>query len=786
MSRGIFRLKYKVALLVLSVSLACAGTIGLFSFLTAKHHVSEMMDLEYMGSVNRVKQLIRDYLEHAGHEVRFLLHLSPVQGIIRARSNNGFDPVESLSLKQWKRQLENIFEQDAHVDGRYMQISLLDASGVELVRVERNGAGVRTVPEGELQDTSAEPFFSRAMKLERDGIYTSPFHLHRERGRVVMPPIPVIQFASPVFDREGNRCAVLLICFSAKDILNVKHMFGKKMDSGNIFISDQAGFYLYNSRYPSREWGGAQNLGSGANLAQDYTDEPASRILSGDEGVAFFDGRELFYSTLRISGELSLTIGLDAPREMVEAPLRQFRIFLVFVIAGILAMTWAFSAYFVRPILASIHALTAATARIALGDLQTEVTVSSNDEIRDLTEGFSSMLEALRKKTGRLTGLYELGVRKEKSAREVADRMVSFIASTTGSGMAFVERANGNGREVVSCFKDGRIVRAGKFPLEGAACEEILREGKAFCCDQAQARFPLDAFLKEQHVNGYAAVPVVSGNGKPIGTVAAARRRAVVPAGEDIELLHTLSRLIALEWEQEAHISEIKEASLDTIHRLARAAEYRDKDTGAHLQRMSRYAAAIARRMGMDERMVESILYAAPMHDVGKIGVPDRILLKPGKLDAEEWEIMKQHTLLGELILEGSQNHYIKLAKIIAATHHERWDGTGYPMGLKGEEIPLIGRITAVADVFDALTSRRPYKEPFPLENAFAIIKEGKGSHFDPKVVEAFFAVREEVLTIRTAYRDEDENRQSTVISDKQGVIYKQGLPITSFLISAH
>ena len=202
----------------------------------------------------------------------------------------------------------------------------------------------------------------------------------------------------------------------------------------------------------------------------------------------------------------------------------------------------------------------------------------------------------------------------------------------------------------------------------------------------------------------------------------------------------------------------IKNASLDTILRLSRAAEYKDEDTGAHILRMSNYSAAIAGRMGLDENVVDSILYAAPMHDIGKIGTPDHILLKPGKLDPDEWEIMKQHAVNGARILEGSDAGFIKLGEVIALTHHEKWDGSGYPKGLKGSKIPQAGRITAIADVFDALTSKRPYKEPFSLEKSFVIIKEGRGNHFDPDVVDAFFAVEDEILAIRDNYKDEHES----------------------------
>lgn len=201
----------------------------------------------------------------------------------------------------------------------------------------------------------------------------------------------------------------------------------------------------------------------------------------------------------------------------------------------------------------------------------------------------------------------------------------------------------------------------------------------------------------------------------------------------------------------EAH-ERLRNASLDTIYRLSRAAEYKDEDTSVHIQRMSHYAATLAERMGMSSVDTETLLYSAPMHDIGKLGIPDRILLKPGKLDSDEWKVMKQHTLFGEQILEDSDSDFIKLGKTIAVTHHEKWDGSGYPHGSEGEQIPIQGRIVAVADVFDALTSRRPYKDPFSNDRAFQIVEEGRGSHFDPDLVDAFLGAKSEILETQATY----------------------------------
>ncbi len=208
-------------------------------------------------------------------------------------------------------------------------------------------------------------------------------------------------------------------------------------------------------------------------------------------------------------------------------------------------------------------------------------------------------------------------------------------------------------------------------------------------------------------------------------------------------------------------VSEVRKAwdrlrsiSLDTVFRLTRAAEYRDEDTGEHIQRMSHYTSLMARRMGLALTTVELIRYASTLHDVGKIGIPDSILLKPGKLDPPEWETMKTHTTIGGRILDGSKADFMKMGRVIALTHHEKWDGSGYPNGLKGADIPLVGRITAIADVFDALTSRRPYKEPFSLDEALDIIKSSKGNHFDPAVVDAFLESWDDIREIRGRFAD--------------------------------
>jgi putative two-component system response regulator len=197
------------------------------------------------------------------------------------------------------------------------------------------------------------------------------------------------------------------------------------------------------------------------------------------------------------------------------------------------------------------------------------------------------------------------------------------------------------------------------------------------------------------------------------------------------------------------------QAQLETVERLAILAEYKDKVTGRHIQRMSEYSAVIARGLNLPPSEVELILHASRMHDVGKIAVPEAILRKPAELDNNEWKVMRQHSTIGGRILENSSSQILQAGKVIALHHHERWDGGGYPAGLSGSDIPLWGRICAVADVFDAVTSERPYKPAFPNEEALKILRDGKGKHFDPRVIDVFFECLEDIFAIQHKYQDE-------------------------------
>jgi putative two-component system response regulator len=210
----------------------------------------------------------------------------------------------------------------------------------------------------------------------------------------------------------------------------------------------------------------------------------------------------------------------------------------------------------------------------------------------------------------------------------------------------------------------------------------------------------------------------------------------------------------ALEQKVRERTEELNKTRLEVIRRLGRAAEYKDNETGLHVIRMSYYSRLIAEAHELDDDWVELLFNAAPMHDIGKIGIPDSILLKKAKLSDDEWDIMRQHPIYGAEIIGDHPSPLMQLSREISLSHHEKWDGTGYPHKLKGEDIPLSGRIIAIADVFDALTTERPYKKAWSVEEAVKHIDENAGKHFDPQLVPLLHEVMPDLLDIKEQYEE--------------------------------
>jgi len=258
---------------------------------------------------------------------------------------------------------------------------------------------------------------------------------------------------------------------------------------------------------------------------------------------------------------------------------------------------------------------------------------------------------------------------------------------------------------------------------------------------------------------GYLVKPI--GSGELIINVANAlhRRRGEAQNQRVVERLQSAVQTRSDELANALQSLELSESKVwasqaETIFRLARMVEFRDEETGRHVHRMSSYCESIARQIGYSAEASERLRLASQLHDVGKVAVPDSVLLKPGKLTAEEFEVVKGHTEAGYKMLLGSSSEIVQLGSVIAYTHHERWDGTGYPRQLAGEEIPKEGRIAAVADVFDALTTDRVYRPALPIKSAVKMMRDERGQHFDPEMLDAFFLAQPEVEEVRERYAD--------------------------------
>lgn len=208
-------------------------------------------------------------------------------------------------------------------------------------------------------------------------------------------------------------------------------------------------------------------------------------------------------------------------------------------------------------------------------------------------------------------------------------------------------------------------------------------------------------------------------------------------------------------------VEELRQTRLSIVQRLGRAAEFKDNETGLHVIRMSLFSQIIARKAGLGEAWSDDLLNAAPMHDIGKIGIPDAVLLKPGRLDEDEWKVMASHAEIGARIIGEDGSRLLSMAHDIALYHHEKWDGSGYPHGLSGEAIPIEARIVALADVFDALTSERPYKKAWTVEAATDLIREQRGKHFDPALVEVFFECLPEILEARDRWLETTDETET-------------------------
>lgn len=374
-------------------------------------------------------------------------------------------------------------------------------------------------------------------------------------------------------------------------------------------------------------------------------------------------------------------------------------------------------------------------------------------------------------------------------AEEGFDRITKLASQLLQTPIALVSLIDKNRQWFKSCFGFSGT----ETSREVSFCAHAIYRTEPLIIHDAtkDPRFAENPYvMADPHVRFYAGIPLVVSEGVALGTLCVIDMKPRLVKPSELDVLKNLAAVIcdelalnklikeserdrnelakreaelaalnaSLEEKVEHRTQALKEAQHDILVRLGRAAAFRDNDTNQHVQRMSLFCEHIAREFGMPEAYCKLIRITSPLHDIGKIGVPDAILHKPGSLTSEEMNKMREHVVVGQELLSGGHTELIQLAELIAHTHHERWDGTGYPRGLTETSIPLAGRIAAIADVFDALTSERPYKKAWPIEKAVEEIQSQAGKQFDPDLVAAFVRALPKIRTICIDYSNPIED----------------------------
>lgn len=365
--------------------------------------------------------------------------------------------------------------------------------------------------------------------------------------------------------------------------------------------------------------------------------------------------------------------------------------------------------------------------------------------LRNLSEGDLVRLQCLSDISQILNSSYEL----ENVLGQALEEMMKALAAQRGL-ILFAETGR---KEFRTKNKDGSY-NAEAFEFSKTVAERGLTEGEPLLLLDAAGsqKAEASASMIASGIRSVMAVPMKTRQ-RVVGLVYLDNAiQAGVFREPELQILKILSDLLAACIERTRYHKGLQESKRETILRLSLAAEYRDNETSAHIQRVGEYSACLARALGWDDEQVETIRMASLMHDVGKLGIDDALLLNPNRYTDEEFERMKTHTVIGSKILQDSKSDMIQMAERIAHTHHERWNGSGYPKGMAGEEIPIEGRIVALADVFDALVSKRRYKDAYSVEQALDIIRSERGKHFDPELVDLFDQNLEHILAILERY----------------------------------
>ena len=376
----------------------------------------------------------------------------------------------------------------------------------------------------------------------------------------------------------------------------------------------------------------------------------------------------------------------------------------------------------------------------------------------------NQVFEALQRKTRNFAVLFDIStlVQKYTDPDEMLSAVVEVLLKVPGGDVAYIMLLDEQGELKVRVSRSNRTQSSMHFLISKTVCSYVLEKQCAVVAPDLRndERFSGSTSIMMGATGSIMAVPIII-ESKACGLIAISTETVQAPPEEDLDLICVAAGIIGpallnieLRKKQEQLNIEIEETQREVVFTMGSIGETRSKETGNHVKRVAEYSKLLALLSGLSEKEAELLKQASPMHDIGKVGIPDNILHKPGKLNAEEWTVMKTHARLGYDMLKHSKRPILNAASIVAHEHHEKWAGNGYPRGLKGEEIHVFGRITALADVFDALGSDRCYKKAWPLERILKLFREERGRHFDPKLVDLFMENLDQFLQIRDQYKD--------------------------------
>ncbi|MBF0433963.1 MAG: HD domain-containing protein [Magnetococcales bacterium] len=700
----------------------------LFTFITESIYFQDTRAKDKVIEIENVKRI--DFIkDHLSLEITAVANslLGVARRSTRYLSQLGRQDAENMILEDMSNLLE--------IEKRFSQAFFINSQGVSLLHLSfQNGQIIKNTP-GNNDFAKLPALQSLTHGHSGDVLITRPQTTATDQ----VQNAPVLQFGTRVMDNHGNMMGMIFLEYLWNDIVALLNKDPSIM-FGQISIYSDSNQLLYS--FPSS----AKVLPVSIKQWTKITNTESGQIEDGGE-IIFFT--TLQYGPAPETVQTNTTISSPMQNDSAQV-MSSWKIISRASPEGHGAQNVFFlnNLLIFQALLISLSAIGSWLFSQAI--VNRREADSRNERAHQSRITLSSLLE---------TSLVPMNMENQLRA---ALQIVSTTpwVGLTGKGAIFLTDHESEYMKLAAHtnLNNEELHQVRRISTSRCLCHQSHDSRKIFCLPTDVPDHVL--CLKSERGQGNYCIPL-PGVSQPIGVMYMQLKKGIVSRDTEAFLstmAYTISGIIErrnMEVELHSKHIELKKTRLDIIHRLGMAAEYRDQETGLHVVRMSKYAALLAKAAGFSDEFCDIITNAAPMHDVGKIGIPDHVLLKPNRLTNDEWEIMKKHTLIGSTMLHGYDAEPMNTAHIIALTHHERWDGTGYPIGVPREEIPIEGRICAIADVFDALTSDRPYKKAWSPEESLQEIIKGSGSAFDPHLVSVFVDIFPDIIAIKLANSDE-------------------------------